>query len=576
MPNAGISDDLSSGEAKRIRLVNRVAIIVGILIFPFVFVYAELGLDFAVVVQFITGLILFSSPILNYRKRYILARFNLLLSGLTNIFLTSSIMGLESGEHTALILAILLAFMLFDLRKQKGWLWLGIALTLGCWLVLVVTDHQIFGTFLTDHGADRANYYSNFTFTLFISGLIAYSFQGLSNRQVDEIVVRAQRELQAVFDNSYDAILLVDLGSHVISGCNLRSVEMFGVANRENLIGKPLNPLFLHTSSKEKQARIAARLLNGERWSDEDQFQDQQGNSFWGNVAYTFIQYGDKRELLVRITDISKKKEAEAAIIEAKERAEEASRAKDNFLANMSHEFRTPINGIIGLAEIIGIEAEEAEVQSYADLVLESGRRLLSTLGSVLDLSRLESQDYKLLVQSVSVNQMIQKATQELLSEFERKELYFQTTLLQPDRLITINEEYTIICLQHLLTNALKFTLEGGVTLWIEGPENHQGFVSIHLADTGIGMSQAFLEEKLFQKFEQESDGLSRNFEGSGLGLSIVQRAIELMKGKIEVQSQKGEGSTFSIFLPVATHDTNASSQPNLLASSEKLWKPNH
>ncbi len=553
LSNVGVTDDLSSGEAKRIRLSNRVGVIVGLFILPYALQYQEMGLQLAVVVQLISASILMSTPLINRTHRYILARFLLLGAGLFNIFLTSSILGFESGEHTAMILGILMAFTLFDLKEQRIWLWVAIGMVFGSWFLLEGTGHEAFGEFAMDTSAHRLNYAINFSVTLFFSGLIAFYFQGLSNRQVDDIIFRAQRELRAVFDNSFDAIFLLKPGNHEIIECNLRSTEMFGVSNKSDLVGTLISDLQLASEEQMSKDQLEARLLAGERWSEEIEFKTSGGDTFWGNVAYTFIKYGEKNELLIRITDVTEKKAAIAAIIEAKEKAEAANRAKDNFLANMSHEFRTPINGIIGLAEIIGVEAEDEDLQSYADLVLESGKRLLRTLGSVLDLSRLESQDNEVIFKPVSINQMIRKATEGLEEELERKNLYFHCTLLETDVYANMSEEYGVQCLQHLLNNANKFTDKGGLTLWIEGLQATSGspYVSIHLADTGIGMSESFIMEKLFMKFEQESDGLDRNFEGSGLGLSIVKRAVELMNGKIDVQSTKGEGSTFTLSFPV-------------------------
>ncbi|MEL6845915.1 MAG: ATP-binding protein, partial [Bacteroidota bacterium] len=365
-------------------------------------------------------------------------------------------------------------------------------------------------------------------------------FQGLSNRQVDDIISRAQRELKAVFDNSFDAIFLVDLGTHQISSANARSVEMFAFGEREAFIGKMLNHMREHRLSDEKLMEIETRLRKGDRWSTEETFRKADDTIFWGSIAYTFIKYGEKQELLVRITDISEKKAAELAIIEAKEKAEEANRAKDNFMANMSHEIRTPINGIIGLAEIIEAEAEDEEVQSYAELVLESGNRLLQTLGSILDLTRLEAQDVNLAVEPIDIKDVFASLDQKWRDEATVKGLYLEITdpgfVARPH----LNRAFVEQSLGHIIANAIKFTEQGGVSIWAE-LDPSKSSVQIVVADTGIGMSEKFISQKLFMKFEQESDGLDRNYEGSGLGLSIVRRVVELMNGQIEVNSVKGE-----------------------------------
>ncbi|MEL7535258.1 MAG: ATP-binding protein, partial [Bacteroidota bacterium] len=437
----------------------------------------------------------------------------------------------------------------------------GIGLGFLCWAALELTSHSVFGQFDVSASSQHESYIFNFTITLVFVSIIAYYFQGLSNRQVDDIITRAQRELKAVFDNSFDAIFLVSLGSHEITSANERSLEMFGIAERQSFIGKLINDMRAEPLSLDELVAIEERLQSGARWSSETQFRKADDSIFWGSVAYTFVKYGEKQELLVRITDVSEQKAAELAIIEAKEKAEEANRAKDNFMANMSHEIRTPINGIIGLAEIIEAEAEDDELQSYADLVLESGHRLLRTLGSILDLTRLEAQDVNLAVEPLSIKDLFESIDASWRDEATEQGLYLEITEPQSSQAPMLNKAFIEQSLGHIISNAIKFTDQGGVSIWSEvDPSDPEApSLKIIVADTGIGMSEKFINKKLFMKFEQESDGLDRNYEGSGLGLSIVKRVVELMQGEIEVQSVKGEGSQFILSFPLpelipATH----------------------
>jgi len=328
---------------------------------------------------------------------------------------------------------------------------------------------------------------------------------------------------------------------------------MFGLAERENFIGKLINDMRDRPLDQDELSIIEERLQAGDRWSSETEFRKADHSLFWGSVAYTFVKYGEKQELLVRITDVTDKKAAELATIEAKEKAEEANRAKDNFMANMSHEIRTPINGIIGLAEIIEAEAQDDELQSYADLVLESGHRLLRTLGSILDLTRLEAQDVNLAVEPLNLKELFDSIDTNWRDEATQEGLYLEITEPQSDIRPMLNKAFIEQSLGHIISNAIKFTDQGGVSIWTEYDDTQPSApnLKIIVADTGIGMSEKFINKKLFMKFEQESDGLDRNYEGSGLGLSIVKRVVELMNGEIEVQSVKGEGSQFILSFPV-------------------------
>jgi PAS domain S-box-containing protein len=552
LSNQGITDDMSSGKAKRIRLSNRLPMVVGLVLSPFIIQYYEMGLYQAIGIQVVTISLFWLCPLLNRWRFTTLTRYLQLIVGNFNIFFTSRVFGFDNGDHLGLVLVELGAFLLFSL-KERTRLLAAVALPFVCLILIETPGLDGFEKATLEAGSHHGNYLTNLVLAVAVSGYIAYYFQGVSNRQVDEIIYRAQRELRAIFDNSYDAIFIVNLGEHRILECNERSWKMFGFSAKEDFMGRNINQLFFDPMSQETEQQIEARLLAGERWSEEGRFVHSPDGFFWGNVAFTFINYGEKRELLIRITDISERKAAEKAVLKAKEKAEEASRAKDNFLANMSHEIRTPINGIIGLAEIIGEESQSEEMEAYAEMVMESGYRLLGTLGSILDLTRLETADEEMELTVVSVNQLVQNAAAGIAEEAAQKGLYFHLAMPEEEINARLHESYCLQSLQHMLSNALKFTEEGGITLWVEGPAKgaESDFVSIFLADTGIGMRDEFIRTKLFMKFEQESEGLDRNFEGAGLGLSIVKRVVELMGGRISVVSEKGEGSTFRLDFPV-------------------------
>jgi len=195
LSNLGVSEDLSSGEAKRIRLTNRITFVVGFLLIPSLVQYHALNIPLVFYIQTVTCILMITTPFWNHLKRFILARFILIGGGTVNVFLTSSVMGFESGEHTALVLVTLVAFILFDLR-QKLYLGIGISLGFICWSVLEMTSHSVFGEFPITAQGQHESYIFNFTITLVFVSIIAYYFQGLSDRQVNDIVTRAQRELK--------------------------------------------------------------------------------------------------------------------------------------------------------------------------------------------------------------------------------------------------------------------------------------------------------------------------------------------------------------------------------------------
>lgn len=254
------------------------------------------------------------------------------------------------------------------------------------------------------------------------------------------------------------------------------------------------------------------------------------------------------RGVVVVAKDITDKQETQRNLLLAKERAEEMSRLKTNFLANMSHEIRTPINGILGIAQIIEQEEDIEEIKQYVKLQQQSGKRLLDTITGILNLSRLEAEQEKINFELVEVNNIIQEVSLTLKVLAEQKNIAFKTHLY-PEALYCLGDETMLYqILNNIIGNAIKFTPKGEVLV---STQKQSEKLIISVKDTGIGIEQTFIS-KIFESFTQESSGLNRKYEGSGLGLSIAQKYIALLGGKITVNSQKEAGSEFKITLPLA------------------------
>ncbi|MFB6230522.1 MAG: PAS domain S-box protein [Salinibacter sp.] len=245
----------------------------------------------------------------------------------------------------------------------------------------------------------------------------------------------------------------------------------------------------------------------------------------------------------------------------AKEEAEEAARLKASMLANMSHEIRTPLTSIIGFAETISEEVETLEdrpreadlsqLTQFATLIEQAGTRLLETLNSVLNLSKLEAEEIEMNARSINLAEQARQAVTELTPRAEEAGLDLK---VEADKALARADEGGVqIVLQNLLSNAIKYTGEGGevqVRVYQNGDEE----AIMEVEDTGIGMEPE-VAETLFEPFRQASEGLDRNYEGTGIGLAVVRRAVKQMDGTVDVDTQKGEGSRFTVRLPPGGRD---------------------
>ena len=230
-------------------------------------------------------------------------------------------------------------------------------------------------------------------------------------------------------------------------------------------------------------------------------------------------------------------------------RAEEMNRLKSAFLANMSHEIRTPLTGIIGFASILAQRLPGKE-QDFAQRIGRGGQRLMDTLEAVLSLSQLEARGAELQLEALPVAREVRQIASLLEHQVREKNLSFSFTA-QPgteEARARLDRGALNSILHNLIGNAIKFTDQGAIDVTVETDAEH---AYVRVEDTGPGIDEAFVP-RLFDAFQQESSGWNRSHEGTGLGLSIAKRLAEQMRGTITAQSEKGQGSCFTVQLPLA------------------------
>ena len=312
------------------------------------------------------------------------------------------------------------------------------------------------------------------------------------------------------------------------------------------------------------ERRFRHSLDNGEPWEDTFPLRGKDGEYRWFlSRAMPVMDQPDALHPEGRLlgwigtnTDITEMREVEQRLEAARDEAEAANRAKSTFMANMSHELRTPLSAIIGYAEMLAEDiadgTEPVDLASDVDKIEGNARHLLGLINDVLDLSKVESGKMEAFVEIFDLDKMVDDVGSTVAALMEKKGNQFE--LRRSAALGTMRSDVTRLrqVLLNLLSNAAKFTEKGLVTLSVT---READWISFIVTDTGIGMNEEQLA-KLFQRFQQADVSTTRQFGGTGLGLALTRAFAALLGGTVDVASEVGKGSTFTVRLPAAMHES--------------------
>jgi PAS domain S-box-containing protein len=359
----------------------------------------------------------------------------------------------------------------------------------------------------------------------------------------------AQALLASIVDATEDAIQSVDL-SGVITSWNPAGERLLGYSPAE-AIGRRLQDLGMFPPGRleEKEQYMALVLAGAGGQHFETQRLHKDGRLI--DVALTLVPLRDSNGKLYGVAslarDITEIKRATRELAQAHDAALESSRLKSAFIANMSHEIRTPLNVIVGHCDLITdhlLEQGDKSQRSSLDAIGRGCERLTRTINSILDISKIEAGAITLRPVSLEIALLLERLVHDFRVTAERKGITLSSAIETTGVNVLFDEYYLNQALTNLLDNAIKFTDRGAVTLRLYRATD--GTLCLELRDTGVGIAQEFLS-KLFTPFSQEQSGNTRRFEGTGLGLTLVRKYLELNSARISVESEKGKGTTFTV-----------------------------
>lgn len=389
-----------------------------------------------------------------------------------------------------------------------------------------------------------------------VAGLVGAFIDISERKQAENAIRESEATYRALFENSNDGIFLMSSTGEELRA-NQRALDMVGYTLEEYLtLGHINQNPFTSEADQRKDAddKLDA-LLRGETVPLYERiFTAKDGHKVPVEINLSPVRDANGTIIMVQsvVRDIAERKAAEEALRSINKELERALLVKDEFLANMSHELRTPLNGILGFSEILlsGQFGSLSERQhKYVSSIESSGKHLLGLINDLLDLAKIEAGKLDVTLENVVISELCQSSLMFVKQIALNKsiQLSFEQDMTYP--YLIADQRRLKQILVNLLSNAVKFTPEHGkVTLRVIA-DPVKDCVDFAVEDTGIGISQEDLL-RLFKPFTQVDSSLTRQHEGTGLGLALVQKLAELHGGGITVQSEVGKGSTFTVCIP--------------------------
>lgn len=375
-------------------------------------------------------------------------------------------------------------------------------------------------------------------------------------KQKDKALLARDELFSKLSVNVDDVFLMVDANDLRVEYVSPNIEKLVGISEQQVLDDIHEIEHLIRTDESVHILDQLSTILPGEQreW-DREYIHQKTGEELWFRVVVFCTDIQGEKKYILDLSDRTKDKKINQRLEDAFHTAENANRAKTTFLNNMSHDIRTPMNAIIGFTNIAMKHEPEPEVRSCLEKIRESSDHLLTLINDVLDISRIESGKIKFAPIGVDIVEVADTVLSIMYGFLSNRNITFHTHLAIPETRYVLADAVRIReVLVNILGNAVKFTGDGGsITFtsdYLPGADDRHMIVRYRVTDTGVGMTKEFVKH-IFDEFSQEESSARTYYKGSGLGMAISKRYVDLMGGNISVESEKGKGSTFTVELPL-------------------------
>ncbi|MBC8400255.1 MAG: PAS domain S-box protein [Candidatus Marinimicrobia bacterium] len=379
-----------------------------------------------------------------------------------------------------------------------------------------------------------------------IFGVLSMGYDITERKRVEEKLQKSEERYRLLFDYAPDAYFISDLKGKTID-VNVALENLLGI-DKTKIVGKNfINLGLLHKAHLPNAIKLLDKSAKGQKTEPEEfTFFNKDGSKIEAGVKMHRVKIGDKSHLLGIVRDITKRKKAEEEREKAFLEAQRANKVKDLFMANMSHEIRTPLNSILGFSEIIKESFKDhvdEEKSEYFKIVHNSGQRLIRTVHGILDISQIEADTVPYNPDIADLASIVELVFKEFKPMAATRKLKLTYDCQIDDGTVMVDQPSIEKAITNLVDNAIKYTEEGQIEIKLK---DQKGKYILSIGDTGIGIGEDYIDH-IYDAFSQESTGYTKTYQGLGLGLSIAKSCMDMNSIPIDVKSEQGIGTTFTL-----------------------------
>ena len=425
------------------------------------------------------------------------------------------------------------------------------------WTVVGIVPADVVNSSMNELQTTTITVVSAITIAMAVMLLLLVIIQNRQKLKQKDNALLARDELFSKLSvNVDDVFLMVDANDLRVEYVSPNIEKLVGISEQQVLDDiREIEHLIRTDESVHILDQLSTILPGEQREWDREYIHQKTGEELWFRVVVFCTDIQGEKKYILDLSDRTKDKKINQRLEDAFHTAENANRAKTTFLNNMSHDIRTPMNAIIGFTNIAMKHEPEPEVRGCLEKIRESSDHLLTLINDVLDISRIESGKIKFAPIGVDIVEVADTVLSIMYGFLSNRNITFHTHLAIPETRYVLADAVRIReVLVNILGNAVKFTDDGGsITFtsdYLPGADDRHMIVRYRVTDTGVGMTKEFVKH-IFDEFSQEESSARTHYKGSGLGMAISKRYVDLMDGNISVESEKGKGSTFTVELPL-------------------------